>query len=136
VCSTWVSYNVIWSWVAYLLPFLFHSRYISHHFVVDVIWRLPVWNVKIRCYLASCTLQFGSKLTKIIFQGKHFNYFIVVGGWRHVFWSERHYRNFKSPVFSLIFFVKNHWINWTLHIPNSGLDLRSQYTNYCYNLSP
>jgi hypothetical protein len=28
------------------LPFLFHSRYISHHFVVDVIWRLPVWNVK------------------------------------------------------------------------------------------
>jgi hypothetical protein len=44
--------------------------------------------------------------------------------------------NFKSPVFSLIIFVKNHWINWTLHIPNSDLDLRSQYTNYCYNLSP
>ena len=44
--------------------------------------------------------------------------------------------NFKSPVFSLIIFVKNHWINRTLHIPNSGLDLRSQYTNYCYNLSP
>ena len=21
----------------------------------------------------------------IIFQGKHFNYFIVVGGWRHIF---------------------------------------------------
>jgi hypothetical protein len=21
----------------------------------------------------------------LIFQGKHFNYFIVVGGWRHVF---------------------------------------------------
>ena len=41
--------------------------------------------------------------------------------------------NFKSPVFSLIIFVKNHWIHWTLHIPNSGLDLRSQYTNYCYN---
>ena len=33
----------------------------------------------------SCTLQFGSNLTKMIFQGKHFNYFIVVGGWRHVF---------------------------------------------------
>jgi hypothetical protein len=30
--------------------------------------------------LASCTLQFWSNLTKIIFQGKHFNYFIVVGG--------------------------------------------------------
>jgi hypothetical protein len=42
--------------------------------------------------------------------------------------------NFKSPVFSLIIFVKNHWINRTLHIPNSGLDLRSHYTNYCYNL--
>jgi hypothetical protein len=73
------------------LPFLFHSRYISRHFVVDVIWRLPVWNVTIRCYLASCTLQFGSNLTKIIFQGKHFNYFIVVGWWRHAFWSDTHY---------------------------------------------
>ena len=73
------------------LTFLFHSRYISRHFVVDVTWRLPVWNVKNRRYLASCTLQFGSNLTKIIFQGKHFNYFIVVGGWRHVFWSYTHY---------------------------------------------
>jgi hypothetical protein len=27
----------------------------------------------------------------IIFQGKHFNYFIVVGGWHHVFWSDTHY---------------------------------------------
>jgi hypothetical protein len=26
-----------------------------------------------------------SNLTKIIFKGKHFNYFIVVCGWRHVF---------------------------------------------------
>ena len=42
-------------------------------------------------YLASCTLQFGSNLTKIIFQGKHFIYFIVVGGWRHIFWSDTHY---------------------------------------------
>jgi hypothetical protein len=48
----------------YQLPFLFHSRYISRHFVVNVIWRLPVWNVKIRRYLASCTLQFESNLTK------------------------------------------------------------------------
>jgi hypothetical protein len=62
------------------LPFLFHYRYISRHFVVDVIWRLPVWNVKIRRYLTSCTLQFGSNLTKIIFHSKHFNYFIVLDG--------------------------------------------------------
>jgi len=39
-----------------------------------------LWNVKIRRYLASCTLQFWSNLIKIIFQGKHFNYFIVLGG--------------------------------------------------------
>jgi hypothetical protein len=71
--------------------FYFHSRYISRHFVVDVIWRLPVWNIKSRRYLASCMLQFGSNLTKIIFQGKHLNYFIVVGGWHHVFWSDTHY---------------------------------------------
>jgi hypothetical protein len=43
----------------------------------DVIWRLPVWNVKIRRHLASCMLQFWSNLTKISFQGKHFNYFCV-----------------------------------------------------------
>jgi hypothetical protein len=41
----------------------------------DVIWRLPVWNVKIRRYLASCTLQVWYNLTKISFQGKLFNYF-------------------------------------------------------------
>jgi hypothetical protein len=29
--------------------------------------------------------------TKIIFQGKHFNYFIVVGGWLHILWSDTHY---------------------------------------------
>jgi hypothetical protein len=46
--------------------------YSVRHFVVDIIWRLPVWNVKIRRYLASCMLQFSSNLTKIIFQGKHF----------------------------------------------------------------
>jgi hypothetical protein len=42
--------------------------------VIDVIWKLPVWNVKIRRYLALCTFQFWSNLTKISFQGKHFNY--------------------------------------------------------------
>jgi hypothetical protein len=69
----------------------FHSRYISRHFVVDVIWRFPARNVTNKCYLASCTLQFWSNLTKIIFQGKHFNHFIVVGGWRNVFWSDTHH---------------------------------------------
>jgi hypothetical protein len=44
----------------------------------DVIWRLPVWNVIIRRYLALCTLQFWYNLTKISFQGKHFNYFCVL----------------------------------------------------------
>jgi hypothetical protein len=33
----------------------------------DVIWRLPVWNVKIKRYLALCTLQFWSNSTKISF---------------------------------------------------------------------
>jgi hypothetical protein len=32
------------------------------------VWRLPVWNVIIRRYLASCMLQLWSNLTKIIFQ--------------------------------------------------------------------
>jgi hypothetical protein len=58
-------------------PFLFHSRYISRHFVVDVISRLPVWNVKNRRYLASCTLQFGSNLTKIIFQRYFIDIYII-----------------------------------------------------------
>ena len=44
----------------------------------DVIWRLPVWNVKNRHYLASCTLQFGSNLTKISFQDRNFNYFCAL----------------------------------------------------------
>ena len=48
---------------------------IDQHDVIDVIWRLPVWNVKSRRYLASCTLQLWSNLTKISFQGRHFNYF-------------------------------------------------------------
>jgi hypothetical protein len=29
----------------------------NQHDVIDVIWRLPVWNVNIRRYLVSCTLQ-------------------------------------------------------------------------------
>jgi hypothetical protein len=37
-----------------------------------------VWNVKIRRYLASCTLQVWYNLTKISFQGKLFNYFCVL----------------------------------------------------------
>ena len=46
----------------------------NQHDVIDVIWRLPVWNVKIWRYLASCTLQCWSNLTEICFQGRHFNY--------------------------------------------------------------
>ena len=45
----------------------------KEHDVIDVIRRLPVWNVKIRRYFASCTLQFWSNLTKISFHGRHFN---------------------------------------------------------------
>jgi hypothetical protein len=51
-----------------LLTSLEHNQ----HDVIDVIWRLPVWNVKIRRYLASCTLQVWYNLTKIKFQGKLF----------------------------------------------------------------
>ena len=54
-----------------LLTTLAHNQ----HDVIDVIWRLPVWNVKIRHYLALCTLQFWSNLTEISFPGKHFNHF-------------------------------------------------------------
>jgi hypothetical protein len=36
-----------------LLTTLEHNQ----HDVIDVIWRLPVWNVKIRFYLSSCMLQ-------------------------------------------------------------------------------
>jgi hypothetical protein len=57
-----------------LLTTLSHNQ----HNVIDVIWRLPVWNVKIRRYLASCTLHLWSNLTKICFQGRHFNYFCVL----------------------------------------------------------
>ena len=46
----------------------------NQHDVIDVIWRLPVWNANIRRYLASCMLQLWYNLTKISFQGKHFNY--------------------------------------------------------------
>ena len=56
-----------------LLPTLEHNQ----HDVIDVIWKFPVWNVKIRCYLASCTVQVLYNLTKIKFQGKLFNYFCV-----------------------------------------------------------
>jgi hypothetical protein len=34
----------------------------NQHDIIDIIWRLPVWNVKIRRYLASCTLQFWYNL--------------------------------------------------------------------------
>jgi hypothetical protein len=80
-----------WFWSFSLFPWwsfitLFHApakillTTLAHnqHDIIDVIWRLLVWNLKIRNYLASCTLQFLSNLTKISFQGKHFNYFCVL----------------------------------------------------------
>ena len=54
-----------------LLTTLAHNQH-------DVMWRLPVWNVKIRHYLAFCMLQLWSNLTKISFQGRHFNYFCAL----------------------------------------------------------
>jgi hypothetical protein len=62
-----------WKYLVTKIPFN-----VFNYFVVDVIWRLPVWNVKIRHYLASCTLQFWSNLTQISFQGRHFNYFLCI----------------------------------------------------------
>ena len=50
----------------------------NQHDAIDVMWRLPVWNVKIIRYLVSCTLQFWLNLTKISFHGKHFNYFCAL----------------------------------------------------------
>ena len=57
-----------------LLMTLAHNQ----HDVIDIIWRLPVWNIKIRRYLALCTLQFWLNLTKASFQGKHFNNFCAL----------------------------------------------------------
>jgi hypothetical protein len=58
-----------------LLTTLEHNQ----HDAIDVIFKLPVWNVKIRRYLASCTLQvWRYNLTKISFQGKLLNYFCVL----------------------------------------------------------
>jgi hypothetical protein len=65
----------------------------NQHDVIDVIWRLPVWKAKIRHYLASCTLQMWSNLTKISFQGRHSNplsatYFswrVSIDFWRNVY---------------------------------------------------
>ena len=120
------------------LPFLFHPRYISCHFVVDVIWRLPVWNVKIRRYLASCTLQFGSNSTRILFQGKHFNYFIVVGGWRHGFWSDTHYsislRYTQNIVQLNSFYIKHRFDNFFfIYIINTITNWRVSSSKICHS---
>jgi hypothetical protein len=119
------------------LPFLFHSRYISCHFVVDVIWRLPVWNVKIRRYLASCMLQFGSNLTKIIFQGKHSNYFFVMGGWRHVFWSDTHYSislHYTRNIVQLnSFYIKTIRNIFFIYIINTITNWRVSLSKICHS---
>jgi hypothetical protein len=80
--------------------------YISRHFVIDVIWRLKVWNVKIRHYLASCTFQFWSNLTKIIFHGKRFNYFMS-------------FRNYFQVY--VICDVQMRNIRWTLDLPHLSI---------------
>ena len=75
-CDTGNTHTIV-NWKKFremLLTTLAHNQYD----VIDVIWRLPVWNVKIRRYLASCMLQLWSNLTKISFQGKHFNYFCAL----------------------------------------------------------
>ena len=46
----------------------------KQHDVNDVIWKVPLWNVNIRRYLALCTLQFWWNLTNISFEGRHFNH--------------------------------------------------------------
>jgi hypothetical protein len=38
----------------------------NQHDVIDVIWRFPVWSVKIIRYLASCMLQFWSNLCYVL----------------------------------------------------------------------
>jgi hypothetical protein len=71
-CCVTVNAHTIVNWKKFcemLLTTLAHNQH-------DVIWRLPVWNVKIRHYLASCTLQFWSNLTIISFQGKHLIIFV------------------------------------------------------------
>jgi hypothetical protein len=66
-CCVTVNTHTIVSWKKFRemsLTTLTHNQH-------DVVWRLPVWNIKIIRYLASWTLQFWSNLTTISFQGKH-----------------------------------------------------------------
>ena len=48
----------------------------NQHDINDFIWTLPVWNLKIKRYLALCMLQFWSNLTKTSFEGKHLIIFV------------------------------------------------------------
>jgi hypothetical protein len=74
-CVTVNTHTIVnWKNSEMSLTTLTHNQYD----VIDVMWRLSIWNVKIIRYLASCTLQFWSNLTKISFQGKHFNYFCAL----------------------------------------------------------
>ena len=96
-------------------------------------WR----HLKTYSYLASCTLQFCSNLTKIIFQGKHFNYFIVVGGWHHVFWSDRHYsislcytRNIMQLTSFYIKFDSKHFF---IYLINNITNWRVSLSKICHS---
>jgi hypothetical protein len=87
--------------------------------------------------LASCTLQFGSNLTKIIFQGKNFNYFIVVGGWRHVFWSDTHYSislHYTRNIVQLnSFYIKTIWNIFFIYIINTITNWRVSLSKICHS---
>jgi hypothetical protein len=86
--------------------------------------------------LASCTLQFGSNLIKIIFQGKHFNYFIVVGGWRHFFWSDTHYsislRYTRNIVQLNPFYIKSFETFFFICIMNTITNWRVSLSKICH----
>jgi hypothetical protein len=90
-----------------------------------------------RRYLASCTHQFGSNLTKIIFQGKHFNYFIVVGEWRHVFWSGTHYsislRYTRNIVQLNLFYIKFNSKHFFIYIINTITNWRVSLSKRCHS---
>ena len=77
-CCVTVNTHSIVSWKKIREMSLTTTLTHNQHDVIDVMWRLPIWNVKIIRYLASCPLQFWSNISKISFQCKHFNYFGVL----------------------------------------------------------
>jgi hypothetical protein len=126
------------------LPFLFHSHYISRHFVVDVIWRLPVWNVNIR--LRGTRVQYvfllhrnSFLLINIIqllhmneinmrFYGAEYNniergerHFVVDVIWRLPVWNVNIRRYLASCVFRKLCMYKLRQLTQKLYIKSFGL---------------